>query len=103
MKPPHFWQNDPHSPGWQARLLAPLAALYAKGTARRLAQSDGYDPGAPVICVGNINAGGTGKTPTVIALQSRLATNKSAKPSANAIRLIIWVTNYSAKTTPIHL
>ena len=73
MKAPRFWQNDPHSPGWQAKLLAPLAALYAKATARRLAQSDGHDPGVPVICVGNINAGGTGKTPTVIALQSRLA------------------------------
>lgn len=72
MKPPRFWQNDPQSPGWQAKILAPLGALYAKGTAKRLAQSDGHDPGVPVICVGNIYAGGTGKTPTVIALQSRL-------------------------------
>jgi tetraacyldisaccharide 4'-kinase len=78
MKPPQFWQNDQNSPGWQARLLTPLGALYAKGTEKRLARSDGFDPGVPVICVGNLNAGGTGKTPTVIALQSRLSAASSS-------------------------
>lgn len=72
MQPPRFWFRPAKSPGLAARALSPLGALYASTTARRLTRPPIYHAPVPVICVGNINAGGTGKTPTVIAIVQRL-------------------------------
>ncbi|QXT39829.1 tetraacyldisaccharide 4'-kinase [Gymnodinialimonas ceratoperidinii] len=70
MRAPGFW----HEPaGLLSSILSPLGALYAAGTARRLASGARESVGVPVICIGNINAGGTGKTPTAIAVAQKVA------------------------------
>ncbi len=65
MQAPRFWYQEK---GLRSAMLSPLGALYAAGTARKLSQGARAEIGVPVICVGNLTAGGTGKTPTVIAL-----------------------------------
>ncbi len=72
MKSPAFWRNPPDKPGWRAQLLSPIGWLYSAATAHRISRGNGYRASVPVVCIGNLNAGGTGKTPTVIALVERL-------------------------------
>jgi len=69
-----MWYGD----GSAAILLQPLAALYAAATSvRRSLYAAGTLPsirvGRPVIVVGNLTVGGTGKTPLVAWLAERLA------------------------------
>ena len=73
MRAPHFWNGPPDRRDWRALALAPLGHLYALATAHRLARGGQQHPSIPVICVGNLDVGGTGKTPSVIALATRLA------------------------------
>jgi tetraacyldisaccharide 4'-kinase len=70
MRAPSFWYRPTDIRG---ALLSPLGSLYALATKRRVAQPAKTKTQAKTICVGNINAGGTGKTPTTIALIQQLA------------------------------
>ncbi len=72
MQAPRFWFKPPHQFDLRATLLAPLGALYAFATARRVGTAAVMRAKCPIICIGNINAGGTGKTPTTIALAHHL-------------------------------
>ena len=65
---PDFPLDRPQSPAW---LTVPLSKLYeqaARWYHRRYDQAVAYHAPVPVISVGNITVGGTGKTPTVMGL-----------------------------------
>ena len=72
MTPPALRDAAPARPGLRARLLAPLGALRARAVARRLARGGGWQAPVPVICVGDITAGGTGRAAVVQAVAMRL-------------------------------
>jgi tetraacyldisaccharide 4'-kinase len=66
--PAFWWRTEPTIP---ARLLKPASILYAAVAIRRLGRP-GERAGRPVICVGNLTAGGAGKTPTALMLAELL-------------------------------
>ena len=73
-EPPYFW----YAPSGLGALLAPIGWLVALFTVlRRAAYRAGmrrsWRIGCPVVVVGNLSAGGTGKTPLVIAIARLLA------------------------------
>ena len=69
MQAPKFWYR---SRSWQAFSLSPLGMVYARATARRQKNARPTRMDIPVICIGNLNVGGTGKTPTTIAIAQML-------------------------------
>ncbi len=69
MNAPAFWDNPDSALGM---VLSPLGRLYAGATAWRLAHGQPWIAPVPVICVGNLTAGGAGKTPVVRDLAARL-------------------------------
>jgi tetraacyldisaccharide 4'-kinase len=70
VRTPEFWREEAAGP-WP-RLLAPAGCLYAlAGRAERAWTRPAKAP-VPVICVGNLTAGGSGKTPVAIAVAKLL-------------------------------
>ncbi len=71
---PRYWFDEAGPAPLHARVLSALYAgatglrrgLYARGLLRRI------HPGVPVVVVGNLIAGGAGKTPLTVALVERL-------------------------------
>lgn len=65
MRAPEFWARS-ESP-WAA-LLAPLGELYGAAGRLRASLAAPVKLARPVVCVGNLTAGGAGKTPAALAL-----------------------------------
>lgn len=68
MKTPFWWGSDGPIP----RLLDPLGMIYGAATSWRLARGTPWKAPVPVLCVGNVTAGGAGKTPVCLDLLRRL-------------------------------
>ena len=64
MKTPSYWQTE----NLLSRILSPISWIYGRITQYRLNHASPYHCKAKVICIGNITAGGVGKTPVSLAL-----------------------------------
>ena len=70
---PRWWYVRDRAPGFVMRhVLRPVSWIWAAATARRMARAEPFDPGVPVISVGNLTVGGSGKTPVVREVLARL-------------------------------
>lgn len=76
MRTPGFWYRPA---GLAARLLAPAGALYGFAGGLRAALTQPRRAAVPVICVGNLVAGGAGKTPVALVLAATL-TARGGRP-----------------------
>jgi tetraacyldisaccharide 4'-kinase len=76
LEAPSFWYRQR---GMLAAALAPLATLYGRIAETKFARAIPYRSRLPVICIGNFTLGGSGKTPTAIAVASLLE-SLGAKP-----------------------
>jgi tetraacyldisaccharide 4'-kinase len=81
MRAPEFWQTG----GALSVLLAPAGCLYALGGRMQRAMATPRSAAMPVICVGNIVAGGAGKTPVALSLAAKLAARPALAGRVHAL------------------
>ena len=75
MRAPAFWSED----SFISRLLSPIGCAYGYAAAARSRRAKPARVNRPVICIGNLVAGGAGKTPVALAVAERLST-RGLKP-----------------------
>ena len=88
MRAPKFWTSDTVAAKTLAALLWPSAALYGLGAILRR-RSRTHRPRARIVCVGNLTAGGTGKTPVAIALADIL--------TARGVKVVFLTRGYGGR------
>ncbi len=69
MRAPRFWYTG----GLASLALAPLGAAWALGAILRERAGRPHRAPVPVVCVGNLVVGGTGKTPVALSIAHRLS------------------------------
>ncbi len=79
-KTPAFWYRPlDEKPGFLEEALTPLSILYRVGYEIHQFTGRREKFPVPVICIGNLNAGGTGKTPAAIAIMDLIRVNNMAQ------------------------
>ncbi|WP_018147113.1 tetraacyldisaccharide 4'-kinase [Henriciella marina] len=78
MRAPRFWDRDVDPRSREGApvtrlILTPLSAVYAAVTARRIEKTVPLKLDIPVICIGNLTAGGSGKSPVAAAIRKQLS------------------------------
>jgi tetraacyldisaccharide 4'-kinase len=73
MRAPEFWSRTDLFSRAVASVLSPVGWAYGASVAWRRDRTKPFRPRAKVICVGNLTAGGSGKTPVAIAIAQALA------------------------------
>lgn len=73
---PPFWFSKPGLAAWA---LSPISAIYGHVAARRMLRPPSAAASIPVFCIGNLIAGGAGKTPTAIAV-AKIARKMGMRP-----------------------
>jgi tetraacyldisaccharide 4'-kinase len=76
MRAPEFWDEKDYTAKFAAMTLAPIGWMYGATVAWKAQHAHPYQSSAKVICVGNLTAGGTGKTPITIAITLALERRK---------------------------
>lgn len=91
MRAPDFWYPEGGRANLTATVLTPVGWLYGAASQWKMLTSAPRRTVAQVICVGNLTAGGTGKTPVCLALNDLL--------SADGTRTAFLTRGYGGKVS----
>lgn len=76
MRAPDFWNQNDYTAQIAVAALTPIGWLYGASVAWKRDHAAPLRPRAKVISIGNLSAGGTGKTPIAITIARRLIDRK---------------------------
>ena len=97
LKTPDFWYSDSAAAKLIAGAISPASFFYKAGYRLHQKSAKPYASRLPVICVGNLTAGGSGKTPVALAVMDIVKTNF---PAANPCFL---TRGYGRKSADCHI
>lgn len=76
MRAPEFWTRGDFASRLAVGALSPLGWIYGASVRWKAMHAQPYRSNAKVVCVGNLTAGGSGKTPVAIAIARMLIERK---------------------------